>query len=93
MFLLSKLKDVDFWERHLRDRLAEPLHLNLISLFVQAFGSFRAKVAFDLVERRRDEAYPKLARMRPRRLRGSGILRGYQAGQTAHLGGSEVTST
>lgn len=37
----------------LSDRLAEPLHLNLLSLFVQAFGSFRAKVAFDLVERRR----------------------------------------
>ncbi|MFO1071419.1 MAG: hypothetical protein U1E17_01680 [Geminicoccaceae bacterium] len=53
MFLLNKLKDVDFWERHLRDRLAEPIHLNLISIFVQLFGSFRAKVAFDLVERRR----------------------------------------
>jgi hypothetical protein len=53
MFLLSKLKDVDFWERHLRDRLAEPLHLNLISLFVLLFGSFRAKVAFDLIKRRR----------------------------------------
>ncbi|MBO3744113.1 DUF2786 domain-containing protein [Actinoplanes flavus] len=46
----------------------------------------------DLVERRRDEAYPRLARMRPRRLRGSGILRGFQAGQVAHLGGTEVTS-
>jgi hypothetical protein len=53
MALLDKLKDVDFWERQLRDRLAEPLHLNLVSLFVQLFGSFRAKVAFDLVERRR----------------------------------------
>ncbi|MFO1074186.1 MAG: hypothetical protein U1E17_16195 [Geminicoccaceae bacterium] len=37
----------------LSDRLAEPIHLNLISIFVQLFGSFRAKVAFDLVERRR----------------------------------------
>ncbi|GGN80549.1 hypothetical protein GCM10010112_56210 [Actinoplanes lobatus] len=45
----------------------------------------------DLVERRRDEAYPRLARMRPRRLRGGGILRGFQAGQAAHLGGTEVT--
>ena len=43
------------------------------------------------VERRRDELYPRLARMRPRRLRGSGMVRGYQAGQTAHLGGAEVT--
>lgn len=44
-----------------------------------------------LVERRRDEMYPRLARMRPRRLRGGGMARGYQAGQTAHLGGGEVT--
>ena len=45
----------------------------------------------DLVERRRDETYPNLARMRPRRLQGSGLYRGYQAGQNAHLGGGEVT--
>ncbi|MGQ0591886.1 MAG: hypothetical protein ACT4QB_04340 [Gammaproteobacteria bacterium] len=32
-------------------RLTEPLHLNLISLFVAAFGSFRAKVNHDLVVR------------------------------------------
>jgi hypothetical protein len=53
MSLRGRLMDVAFWERHLRDRLAEPLHLNLISVFVRLFGSFRAKVAFDLVERRR----------------------------------------
>jgi hypothetical protein len=53
MFLLNKLKDVDFWEKQLRYRLAEPLHLNLVSMAVYMFGSFRAKVAFDLVERRR----------------------------------------
>jgi hypothetical protein len=42
-----------FWERALRDRLAEPLHLNIASAFVALLGSFRAKVAFDLVDRRR----------------------------------------
>lgn len=33
------------------ERFTEPLHLNLIALFVLLFGSFRAKVAFDLVHR------------------------------------------
>lgn len=37
--------------RLLRERLTEPLHLNLISLFVAAFGSFRAKIAWDCVNR------------------------------------------
>jgi hypothetical protein len=31
------------------ERLTEPLHLNLASVFVAMFGSFRLKVAFDLV--------------------------------------------
>jgi hypothetical protein len=39
------------------------------------------------VEQRRDETYPRLARLGPRRLGGSGRLRGYHAGQTADLGG------
>ena len=33
------------------ERLTEPLHLNLLSLFVMVVGSFRLKVAFDLVLR------------------------------------------
>jgi hypothetical protein len=33
------------------ERLTEPIHLNLLSLFVAAFGSFRRKVEFDLVTR------------------------------------------
>jgi hypothetical protein len=33
------------------ERLSEPMHLNIISLFVAAFGSFRRKVEFDLVVR------------------------------------------
>jgi hypothetical protein len=34
------------------ERIAEPVHLNIASAFVAAFGSFRAKVTFDLVRRR-----------------------------------------
>jgi hypothetical protein len=45
----------------------------------------------ELVERRRDETYPRLATRGPRRLRGSGRLHGYRAGQTADLGGNAVT--
>ena len=33
------------------ERLSEPLHMNIIALFVALFGSFRAKVFFDLVMR------------------------------------------
>lgn len=40
-------------ERHLKDRLSEPLHLNLLSILVRIFGGFRMQVEFDLVERRR----------------------------------------
>ncbi len=57
-----KLRDLaghELWERLLADRLGEPLHLNVASLFVKLLGSFRAKVAFDLVERRR-YAFPLL---------------------------------
>lgn len=48
-----KASKLEVWENRLADRLGEPLHLNLISIFVKLFGSFRAKVAFDLIERRR----------------------------------------
>ncbi|MGA1463901.1 MAG: hypothetical protein ACO37Y_11975 [Steroidobacteraceae bacterium] len=47
------------WEKAFADRLGEPLHLNALSVLVRLFGGFRAKVAFDLVERRR-YAYPLL---------------------------------
>lgn len=50
---LSDLLGHRFWEQQLADRLGEPLHLNLASLCVRLFGGFRAKVAFDLIERRR----------------------------------------
>jgi hypothetical protein len=44
----------------------------------------------ELVERRRDEIYPRLAKLGPRRLRGGGMAYGYRAGQRADLGGSAV---
>jgi hypothetical protein len=56
---IRKLLRLDFWEPLFIDRLGEPLHLNLASMLVKLFGSFRAKVAFDLVERRR-YAFPLL---------------------------------
>lgn len=41
------------------ERLTEPLHLNILSLFVGLFGSYRAKVAFDLIVRQQ-YAFPIL---------------------------------
>lgn len=41
------------------ERLTEPLHLNLISAGVALFGSYRAKVAFDLMVRQQ-YAFPVL---------------------------------
>jgi hypothetical protein len=57
-----------FWNRassssriktFLVQRAAEPLHLNFVSVFVLLFGSFRAKVYFDLVIRPQN-AFPIL---------------------------------
>jgi hypothetical protein len=39
------------WRRIFYERLTEPIHLNIVSLFVALFGSFRTKVDFDLVIR------------------------------------------
>lgn len=47
------------WMDRLRDRFADPLHLNLASALVAAFGSYRTKVDFDVV-RRRHYAYATL---------------------------------
>lgn len=47
----KKLFRPHVWKRIAIERLTEPVHLNLASLFVALFGSFRAKVAFDLVIR------------------------------------------
>jgi len=50
-FVFKKLRHGYIWRRIFLERLTEPLHLNFISLFISLFGSFRAKVAFDLVVR------------------------------------------
>ena len=50
-FLLGKLRRGYIWRRILLERLTEPVHLNVLALFVALAGSFRAKVAFDLVLR------------------------------------------
>lgn len=36
------------------ERLTEPLHINIISIFVALFGSFKSKVEFDLVIRQQN---------------------------------------
>ncbi|MGB3592513.1 MAG: hypothetical protein WBA16_12575 [Nonlabens sp.] len=50
-YLGKKLLHKRIWGRLYRERLSAPLHLNLISLFVAVFGTFRNKVAYDLVLR------------------------------------------
>src|SRR5450631_918628 len=37
--------------RVLYERFPEPLHLNILSIFVALFGSYKARIAFDLVVR------------------------------------------
>jgi hypothetical protein len=50
-YLLSKLGEPSRAKKIGLERLTEPLHLNLAALPIAVFGSFRAKVAFDLVLR------------------------------------------
>jgi hypothetical protein len=49
--LRRRLARRDRWERIFLERLTEPVHLNLLSVPVLLFGSFRMKVAWDLVLR------------------------------------------
>ncbi len=51
MGFLKKLFRQYIWKRIFYERLSEPLHLNIISLFVFLFGSYRMKCDFDLVLR------------------------------------------
>src|SRR5579863_9566095 len=51
MRFFKKLSEPRIWERILRERLAEPLHLNILSLCVAVAGNFETKVYFDLVIR------------------------------------------
>ncbi|WP_033958999.1 hypothetical protein [Psychroserpens jangbogonensis] len=50
-FLLKRLSQKNSWNKVFKQRLTEPFHLNVIALFVFIFGSFRKKVAYDLVIR------------------------------------------
>ena len=50
-YVLKRLTRRTRLKRLMYERLAEPLHLNVASLFVALFGSFRAKVEFDLIIR------------------------------------------
>jgi hypothetical protein len=49
--LKNKLARRDRWRRIFLERLTEPVHLNLLSLPVLLFGSYRAKIAWDLIIR------------------------------------------
>ena len=49
--IAKRLMKPHIWRRIFVERLAEPLHLNLLSIPVALFGSFRAKVDFDLCVR------------------------------------------
>ena len=57
---LKKLRNRYIWQRIFYERLTEPLHLNLLALGVGLFGSFRMRVAYDLVIRH-NNAYSILA--------------------------------
>lgn len=50
-FLLKRLTEKRIWKNLFIQRLTEPLHLNIFALFLFLFGSFRKKVAYDLILR------------------------------------------
>lgn len=50
-FVLKKLRHRYIWKRIFFERGTEPIHLNLLSLFVGLFGSFRTKIEFDMIPR------------------------------------------
>jgi len=68
-YLLSRLSMPSRRRRLLVERLGEPLHLNVISLFVALFGGTRAKIDFDLIVRQQF-AFPMLYAADLARLRG-----------------------
>ena len=50
-FVLHRLTERRIWERLLRERFSEPLHLHLVAGAVWLFGSLRAKIYCDLITR------------------------------------------
>ncbi len=59
LFLRRHRKVFHEYRSALYDRLVEPLHVNLISIFVALFGDLRRKIDFDLVLRKQ-HAYAML---------------------------------
>lgn len=57
--MLKKLARAYIWKRLLYERLSEPLHLNLMAIFVFLFGTYRQRIEFDLVLRQ-NHAYALL---------------------------------
>jgi hypothetical protein len=51
VFIFKKIFNRYIIKRIFVERFTEPLHLNIISIFVLIFGSFRAKIDFDLILR------------------------------------------
>ena len=49
--ILKKLKHKYIWERIFVERLCEPIHLNLISIFIKLFGNLELKIKWDLIIR------------------------------------------
>ena len=58
-YVLRRLSQKGKLKKVFVERLTEPLHLNILSLFVALFGSYRMKVAFDLIVRQQ-YAFPIL---------------------------------
>lgn len=53
-YLLKKLTYRRKWKKIFYERLTEPLHLNIISIFIALLGSFKSKVEFDLIIRQQN---------------------------------------
>lgn len=53
-YLLKKLTDKEKIHKIFYERLTEPLHLNILSIFVALVGTFKQKVEFDLVIRQQN---------------------------------------
>jgi glycosyltransferase involved in cell wall biosynthesis len=64
-FILGKLREPRIWARIARERLAAPLSLNLLSVFVGIFGSFRATERIQRVKNGSQDRAGQLARSLP----------------------------
>lgn len=52
--MLKKLTRKEKIDRIFYERLTEPIHLNILSIFVALFGSYSQKIEFDLVIRQKN---------------------------------------